>query len=112
MTLSKLLLMLPVIGLNVAANVVLKIGAGMPRSPLLAGVLSWHSFVGLCLFGGAGLIYALILRHIPLNLAQMLLSLQFVLTLLASYFLLHEALTSLQMVGALLIVAGILCIFL
>jgi len=112
MKLSALLLMLPVICLNVAANVVLKVGAGMPRSPVLAGMLSWYSFVGLCLFAGAGLAYAWILRHIPLNLAQMLATLQFVLTLLASYFFLHETLTNLQIAGSLLIVAGIFCIFL
>src|SRR5260370_5502877 len=59
------------IAFTVAANLTLKLGAGVPPAErVLLGVLGWKSAAGLALFGCSGIIYALLLRRVPLTIAQ------------------------------------------
>src|SRR5260370_37916408 len=59
------------IAFTVAANLTLKLGAGVPPAErVLLGVLGWKSAAGLALVGCCRIIYALLLRRVPLNIAQ------------------------------------------
>jgi drug/metabolite transporter (DMT)-like permease len=102
--------MAPVVICNVAANLLLKTGAGKAPSALLAGLLSWQSFLGLCAFGMAGLLYAFALRHLPLSLAQLLTVSQYPLVVFAAMLFLGESLDRSQIIGSVLIAIGVMCI--
>src|SRR4051794_41829333 len=57
----------------------LKLGASAPASDrVLFGALSWKSVAGLVLFGCGGLLYAFLLRWVPLNVAQSFAAAQFI----------------------------------
>ena len=59
-----------VIACTVAANLMLKLGASVPEAQrVLFGLLGWKSAAGLALFGCGGIVYALLLRRVPLNIA-------------------------------------------
>jgi len=102
--------MAPVVICNVVANLLLKTGAGKTPSVFLAGLLSWQSFFGLCVFGMAGLLYAFALRYLPLSLAQLLTASQYPLVVFAALFFLGETLDRSQIIGFILITIGIVCI--
>jgi len=56
------------IALTVAANLLLKLGAGVTEAQrVLFGILGWKSMAGLALFGCGGVVYAFLLRQVPLN---------------------------------------------
>jgi hypothetical protein len=67
------------ISLTVAANLLLKLGAGASAAErVLFGLLGWKSMAGLALFGCGGMLYAVLLRQVPLNVAQVFAAAQFV----------------------------------
>lgn len=101
------LLMLPVVAVNVCASLLLKIGAAEKPAALLLGLMSWRSFCGLVCFGLGGLIYAFVLRHVALSVAQAVASSQYIFTVLAAYFLLHERIDSVQAGGFVLVAIGL-----
>ena len=96
--------MLPVVAINVCANLLLKAGAMEPASPLLL------NFLGLMCFGLGGLAYAWLLRYVPLGVAQAVLSSQYIITILGAWLLFHESIDLLQMIGFILIAVGILLV--
>lgn len=60
-----------VITLTVGASMMLKLGAAEPLSQrTFSGFFGWRSAAGVGLFGCSGLVYALLLQSVPLNLAQ------------------------------------------
>src|SRR5436190_21841187 len=94
--------------LTVAANLMLKIGASKPATErVVFGVLSWKSVGGLALFGCAGLLYAFVLRSVPLNLAQAFTASQFVGVILAGAFILGEPISPARWAGIACIGCGI-----
>jgi hypothetical protein len=66
-----------VMAFTVGANLMLKLGAGDPEAHRMFGLLSWKSAAGLALFGCGGIVYAFLLRQVPLNIAQVFTSAQF-----------------------------------
>jgi len=98
------------ISCTVVANLLMKTGAsslvgkGLSFISLLQ---SWRLLVGLFLFGCAALIYILILRLLPLNVAQSFASAQFIAVILSSYIFLSEAISLVQWIGILFITIGI-----
>jgi hypothetical protein len=54
------------------------------------GIFSWQSVAGLALFGTAGLIYAFVLRAVPLHVGQAFTAFQYVAVVVAASFLLWE----------------------
>ena len=77
--------------LTVGANLMLKLGAVVPAAErIVFGIVGWKSLAGLTLFGCAGLLYAILLRWVPLNVAQAFTAAQFVGVVLAASFLLNE----------------------
>lgn len=101
------LFMLPVVALNVCASLLLKLGSMDRPAPLLLGLLSWRSFFGLACFGVGGLAYAWILRYVPLGVAQAVGASQYIFTVLGAWWLLHEHIDGVQLVGFLLVGLGI-----
>lgn len=99
--------MLPVVAINVCASLLLKIGASEPAAPILLNFLSWRSFCGLMCFGFGGLAYAWLLRYVPLGVAQAVLSSQYIFTILGAWFLLHEQVDAIQIIGFILVGVGI-----
>lgn len=104
--LIQLALLLICVGGNTLANLVLKSGAAQSPTPWLLGLLSWRSFLGLAIFGAAGLVYAVALRNVTLGLAQSVLVLQYVAILFCSWLFFSEAFTFKQFVGCAFIILG------
>lgn len=92
---------------TVAANLLLKIGAGRAAPQMLFGLLSWTSVLGLAFFGCAGLVYAWLLKSLPLNIAQSFAAAQFIAVILAASLVLSESISLAQWIGIFLIAAGI-----
>jgi drug/metabolite transporter (DMT)-like permease len=97
------------VSLTIGANLLLKTGAAANAagSWSLLAILNWRSMLGLASFGCAGLIYAILLRWLPLNVAQSFAAIQFVGVILASMIVLGEPISRTQWIGILLIASGI-----
>jgi drug/metabolite transporter (DMT)-like permease len=99
---------LAVIGCTVAANLMLKLGAAAPASErIFVGVLGWKSVAGLALFGCAGLLYAVLLRRVPLNVAQVFAAAQFIGIVVAANLVLDEPISPARWLGIVFISLGI-----
>ena len=99
------------IGFTVAANLMLKIGAmDPPEARWLFGVLGWKSAAGLCLFGFGGVIYAVALRAVPLNVAQMFTAAQFIGVVLAAGLVLGEPISLARWFGIACTCVGIVMV--
>jgi drug/metabolite transporter (DMT)-like permease len=97
-----------VITLTVAANLMLKLGAAAPPSErIFLGLFGWRSAAGLALFGCGGIVYALLLGQVPLNLAQGFIAAQFVGVAFAASFVLGETISALRWLGIAFICFGI-----
>jgi drug/metabolite transporter (DMT)-like permease len=104
------LLIAGMIAFTVIANLLLKTGAVMGREAggaWWAQLLNWRIVAGLGSFGVAGLLYTVVLRWLPLNVAQSFTAAQFVVTILASAWVLSEPITAARWIGIALIAAGI-----
>ena len=96
---------------TVAANLMLKLGAVVPQADrILFGVLGWRSAAGLALFGCSGLLYAVLLRSVPLNLAQVFTASQFVGVIIAACIVLGEPISPVRWLGIACICFGILLV--
>ena len=99
------------ISLTVAANLMLKLGAGVSRAEqIVFGLLGWKSVAGLALFGCSGLLYAFLLRRVPLNIAQTFTSAQFVGVVIAAALILGEPISPMRWLGIGCICFGILLV--
>lgn len=99
---------LGVIACTVGANLLLKAGAAaVPASRVVLGILGWQSVAGLALFGVGGLVYAVLLRYVPLNVAQVFTAMQFIGVILASFLVLGEPISALRWAGIALTVVGV-----
>ncbi len=100
--------MLIIVASTIVANVLLKLGsAGDDSSRFLFRVLGWTSIAGLCFYAIAGLIYAWVLKYVPLHMAQVIVAAQFVGVILAARLILSESINAAQWGGVALIAAGI-----
>jgi drug/metabolite transporter (DMT)-like permease len=95
---------------SVVANLFLKVGSADAPARLLLGFMSWRSFIGLCFFGVGGLAYSYAMRLVPLNVAQSVMSIQYITIILASAFILGEVITPMRILGIALIASGVLCV--
>jgi len=100
-----------VVSFTILANLMLKIGAAAPPADrLFFGVLGWRSVAGLALFGCAGMLYAILLRSISLNLAQVFSAAQFVGVVLAAGLVLGEPISATRWLGIAFVAFGILLV--
>jgi drug/metabolite transporter (DMT)-like permease len=91
--------------LTVGANLMLKLGAmAPPAQRIFLGALSLQSIVGLSLFGIGGVIYAFVLRALPLHVAQAFAAIQYVAVVLGASLLLSERIAPTSWFGIALIV--------
>jgi small multidrug resistance pump len=96
------------IACTVAANLMLKLGAGVPEPErILFGVLGWKSAAGLAFFGCGGIVYAILLRRVPLNVAVCFTAAQFVGVILAASLVLGEPISPARWLGIACICLGI-----
>jgi len=98
------------ISFTVVANLLLKTGASAASSSgasVLMTFMNWRTIAGLASFGVAGLLYAVVLRWLPLNVAQSFAAAQFVAVILASLLVLGERVTTMQLAGIFFIAVGI-----
>ncbi|HVH75910.1 MAG TPA: hypothetical protein VM755_13430 [Stellaceae bacterium] len=99
---------LAVIGCTVGANLMLKLGAAAPTSErIFFGVFGWESAAGFALFGCGGILYAVLLRRVPLNIAQVFAAAQFVGIVAAARLVLDEPISPARWLGVLFISLGI-----
>jgi drug/metabolite transporter (DMT)-like permease len=104
------LLIAGMITCTVIANLLLKTGAVMGREAGGAWwvqLLNWRIVAGLASFGMAGLLYTVVLRWLPLNVAQSFTAAQFVATIIAGALILSEPITGVRWLGIALIACGI-----
>jgi len=99
------------ISLTIAANLMLKLGAAVPPAErVLFGLLGWKSVAGLALFGCGGIRYAVLLRQLPLNVAQVFAAAQFVGVIMAAGLMLGEPISPARWLGIGCICFGILLV--
>jgi drug/metabolite transporter (DMT)-like permease len=96
-----------VIAFTVGANLMLKLGAGASEAERVFGLLGWKSVAGLALFGCGGIVYAFLLRRVPLNIAQVFTSAQFVGVIVAPSLVLGEPISAARWLGIACISLGI-----
>jgi drug/metabolite transporter (DMT)-like permease len=95
---------------TVIANLLLKTGAVMGRDAGGAWweqLLNWRVVAGFASFGAAALFYTILLRTVPLNVAQSFTAAQYVAVILASALVLSEPINAARWVGIFLIAGGI-----
>ena len=101
--------MLVIVASTIVANILLKRGAiDSDASKIFFGLLGWTGVAGLCFYAVAGLVYAWVLRWIPLHMAQIIVAAQFIGVVLASWLIFSEHINGPQWAGMALIAAGIL----
>jgi drug/metabolite transporter (DMT)-like permease len=99
------------VSLTVAANLMLKVGAmDPPDARFVFGVVGWKSVVGLCLFGCGGVMYAVLLRGVALNVAQVFTATQFIGVVLAARLVLGEPISLVRWLGIACTCGGIITV--
>ncbi len=103
---------LATISCTVIGNLLLKLGAGKPGMasfwPL--SFVNLYVFFGALSFGVGLLFYTMILKKIPLNLAQAIFSVQFVIVILAASIFLNEQIQLLRWIGIGFVAIGLFII--
>ena len=91
----------------VAGNVFLKKGAMKIGTGDISGILNIHVFLGIGLFAVAVISYILLLRKIPLHVAQSLMAVQYVGVTLAAFLVFNEKISISALAGIAMITCGI-----
>ena len=105
------LLLIGVVCANIAANVLIKLGANsVARGSGLIALVNPRVIAGIACFGVGVVLYAAALRSVPLNVAQSVAILQFAGVILASAILLDEVISPMRMVGIGLIGLGVIVV--
>jgi drug/metabolite transporter (DMT)-like permease len=81
-----------------------------PDAGLVSQWVNWQVILALTIYGVTTVLWIWVLRFVPLNVAYPIYALAFVILPIATYFLYGEALGWQQLVGSLLIVAGVFTI--
>ena len=95
---------------TVVANLLLKTGAVSGREAggsWWSQLLNWHVVGGFGSFAVAALFYTVLLRTVPLNVAQSFTAAQFIAIIAASALVLSEPIGGVRWIGIALIAAGI-----
>jgi drug/metabolite transporter (DMT)-like permease len=100
-------LLTSMISLTVVANLLMKLGAADKHSVLLLRLVSWRTALGLGTFAGAAALYSMVLRILPLNVAQSFAAAQFIVVILASTIILGETIPAQRWLGIAMISGGI-----
>lgn len=109
---NTVLIFIAMISCTVIANLLMKTGASasVEKGSLLDSFLDFRTIAGLASFAAAAILYVMLLRRLPLNVAQSFMSAQFVAVILASALVLGEHIAPVQWIGIGLIAAGIVTV--
>jgi len=77
---------------------------------VIKGIFTPYVFTGFCLYGLSSVIYLMALSKLDLSFAYPFVALSFVLVTFFSWWLLHEQLPPLRVVGLVLIMSGVLTV--
>ncbi len=103
--------MLVVVFGNITGNILIKAGGNVdPNRAFLFGNFGWQTFAGIAFFASSILLYAWVLRQLPLHIAQAIASLQFVGATLAASIIFGETITPEKWFGVGLILTGLFVI--
>lgn len=97
-------------GFTVGANLLLKIAADRSDLPALFGLFNAYTLAGFVAYSCAGIVYAMLLKLLPLNIAQSFSAAQFVAVIIASTVVLSEPIGLLRWLGIGLIATGIVVV--
>ena len=105
-------LILAAVSFTVTANLVLKLGSGRQGWGVMwpLTVVNTHVLVAAGSFALAFLFYTMLLKRLSLSLAQAILSVQFVLVILAAHVLLNERVGLVRWIGITFVAAGLLVV--
>src|SRR5947207_12917555 len=99
------------IACTVVANLLLKVGGTVPAAQrVVLGLFGWQTVLGVFVFGCALLLYAWVLRVLPLNIAASFTAAQFICVILASAAVLSEHISPVRWFGIAMIFFGILVV--
>lgn len=105
------LALIAMISCTVVANLLLKVGGAVPAAQrVVLGLFGWQTGAGVVAFGCALLLYAWVLRVLPLNIAQCFTAAQFICVILASAVILSEHIPPVRWFGISMIFFGILVV--
>ncbi len=93
------------IATSMVGQTLLKAGAGAPG--LVAQFLDWRTLVGLCLYGGAALLYIVALRRIPMSVALPFTAISYVAAAFIGHYVFGEVLGPMRLSALGLIFAGV-----
>lgn len=102
--------------LNAIANILLKLGARngidiSSLSPISLALSNWQLILGVIIFAANVILYFLALRELPLSIAYpIMVVMGFIIVNGYAFFLLGESITSLQIFGYFVIVAGLVLV--
>jgi drug/metabolite transporter (DMT)-like permease len=108
-----LLLIAGMVACTVIANLLLKTGAVSGRAaggPWWSQVLNGHVLGGYAVFAVSAMFYTLVLRTVPLNVAQSFTAAQFIAVVLSSAIVLSEPIGTTRWIGIAMIAAGIILV--
>lgn len=106
-----ILALITMISCTVVANLLLKVGGTVPAAQrVILGLFGWQTGAGVIVFGCALLLYAWVLRVLPLNVAQCFTAAQFICVILASAIILSEHIPPVRWFGISMIFFGILVV--
>jgi len=91
---------------SMAGQTLLKAGAGAVN--LLAQLFDWRTLVGLCLYGGAALLYIIALRRIPMSRALPCTAISYVAAALIGHYAFAEPIGVAQVAAIALICCGVM----
>jgi len=92
---------------NAAGNILLKLGAYPNTNRFFFGLMAWQTLAGIACFAVNVLFYAWALRQFDLHIAQIVVSVQYVLVIALAAILLGEQISLTQWAGIALIAVGL-----
>ncbi len=99
------LVLILAIATSMGGQTLLKAGAG--RADFMAQLLDIRTMVGLCLYGGAAILYIVALRRIPMSVALPCTAVSYVAAMLIGHFAFGEALGLIHIAAMGLICSGV-----
>lgn len=93
------------IATSMIGQTLLKSGAG--AADFVTQLLDWHTIIGLCLYGGAALLYIVALRRIPMSVALPCTAVSYVAAALIGHYVFAEPLGGTHIAAIALISVGV-----
>ncbi len=90
---------------SLAGQTLLKAGSG--TADFVSQLLDWHTLLGLCLYGGAALMYIVALRRIPMSVALPCTAVSYIAAALIGHYGFGEPLGAVHLGAIALIAAGV-----